>query len=195
MLLTGSVKILNSNVQLNPKKEAVTFFDGFFNFIAMKEILLSQHGKNRGKYTAIVDDEDSERVNQFNWYVHKEVNVLYARRNVLIDGKIKQEYMHQFIMGEKMIDHADGCGLNCWRSNMRKCNNSQNGMNRRPNKNCSSKYKGVYFEKNRNKWKSRIKLNGNLIFLGHFGNEMDAAKTYDKKAVELFGEFARLNFP
>jgi len=37
MLLTEGMKILSSNVQLNPKKEAVTFFDGFFIFTIMKE--------------------------------------------------------------------------------------------------------------------------------------------------------------
>ncbi len=31
--------------------------------------------------------------------------------------------------------------------------------------------------------------------LGRFDDAVEAAKTYDKKAVELFGEFAFLNFP
>lgn len=31
--------------------------------------------------------------------------------------------------------------------------------------------------------------------LGQFIDKFEAAKVYDKKALELFGEFASLNFP
>ena len=38
-------------------------------------------------------------------------------------------------------------------------------------------------------------LEGKCFFLGYFVDEVEAARAYDRKAVELFGEFARLNFP
>ena len=40
-----------------------------------------------------------------------------------------------------------------------------------------------------------ISFKGVRIWLGSFLDEVEAARAYDAKAVELFGEFARLNFP
>jgi len=58
----------------------------------------------------------------------------------------------------------------------------------------TSKYKGVYWNKHKNKYMSRITLNGKLMFIGYFNNETLAAQAYDEKAKELHGEYARLNF-
>jgi hypothetical protein len=44
------------------------------------------------------------------------------------------------------------------------------------------------------KWIASIGFNRNKIHLGLFTNEEDAARAYDRKAMELFGEFAYLNF-
>ncbi|MEN6337259.1 MAG: AP2 domain-containing protein [Phycisphaerales bacterium] len=58
-----------------------------------------------------------------------------------------------------------------------------------------SRFKGVWFEKRVGKWRATIHIKGKSIWIGHFATEEEAARAYDRRAVELFGEFARLNFP
>ena len=47
----------------------------------------------------------------------------------------------------------------------------------------------------RNKWRAEITFKGRFRYIRYFDDEVAAAKTYDRKADELFGEFAYLNFP
>ena len=56
-------------------------------------------------------------------------------------------------------------------------------------------YKGVFWRKDSNKWRTGIMFNGKAKHLGCFTDLVEAAQAYDKAALRLFGEFARLNFP
>jgi len=156
----------------------------------MKEIQLSKQGKNKGKYVALVDDEDFERVNHFRWQVSIEKCTEYARTRM---PDSKQVYMHQFILGNSGGDHIDSNGLNNQKTNLRLCTHRQNIMNKKSHKNSSSIYKGVSWNKQHKRWVANIYSNKSLKRLGFFKNEIDAAKAYNKKALELFGEFAKLN--
>lgn len=73
--------------------------------------------------------------------------------------------------------------------------NQQNQQNAKPQLNRASKYKGVSFDGINKKWKARITIDRKKISLGYFNTEIKAARVYDLKALELFGEFAKLNFP
>lgn len=160
----------------------------------MKEILLSKKGKNSGKYIALVDDEDFERVNAFNWSLLKSNNKLYAVRQKQVDKKIEAITMHSFIMNRKIVDHVDFNGLNNQKHNLRLCTLSENMMNRRPFVGSSSKYKGVYTNTKGDKYYAQITKSHKQMHLGTFTSEIEAAMEYDKMAKELFGEFAFLNF-
>ena len=78
--------------------------------------------------------------------------------------------------------------------NLRWCTWEENQHKRSKGKNTSSVYKGVNFNKASNKWHARIQHNDHQIHLGLFTDESEAAHAYDRKAIELFGVFAKLNF-
>jgi hypothetical protein len=148
---------------------------------------------NKG-FTAQVDDEDYEHINQFNWYVAYSGNVMYARREVRIDGKQKHEWMHRTIIdtpANMETDHIDHNGLNNQKSNLRVSTRAQNCMNRKTWG--RSKYVGVSY--NRGFIQAQININGDRINLGRFKTEELAAKKYDEMAKIHYGEFANLNFP
>jgi hypothetical protein len=159
-----------------------------------KEIQLTQG------FVARVDDSDFERVSQLDWcaYVNPKKRTVYAMSRVPAGkGKIRTVYLHRWIMGEpfgKLVDHKDGDGLNCQQGNLRIANAIQNGRNRKLNMNNTSGFKGVYRYKQEDKWKAMIRVNKKLVYMGLFKNIEDAARAYDQKARELFGEFASCNF-
>ncbi len=95
-----------------------------------------------------------------------------------------------------VVDHINGHGGDCRRSNMRICTRSQNLRNRakccRP---CTSPYKGVTRNKRTGKCRARINYKGEKIYLGTFDDEIEAARAYDWAAVFFHGPYTRLNFP
>lgn len=166
----------------------------------MKLIPLSKTGKYKGQYFAQVDDEDYDYLMKYNWSLSKQRKANYAHANIQDEFGIKKDIgMHRKIMKIKdqhiLVDHKDHDGLNNQRSNLRIATVSQNMRNKKSAINSSSKYVGVTFYESKGKWVSRIYINGKNILLGSFENELDAAIERDKKAKELYGEFANLNFP
>jgi len=149
---------------------------------------------------AIVDDEDHEWLNKNVWYAHKQGNTYYAKRTTSVNNHVIIVHMHREVLGlgvdngSDYVDHIDRNGLNNQRSNLRICTKSQNGISRPAQSNNTSGYKGVTWDKTRKKWKAQIMLNQKGIFIGRFNTPEEAATAYDKKAIEIFGEFAYTNF-
>jgi hypothetical protein len=158
----------------------------------MKQIQLT-HGR-----IALVDDQDYKELSRFRWFAKTEGGISYAVRNSIADGQRRTIRMHTQIMNPprgKVCDHINHNGLDNQRSNLRVCTHSENCKNqKKPRDAKTSQYKGVYFLKEVNKWRARIG-DGGKYNLGRFLDEIEAARAYDLKARELYGEFACLNFP
>lgn len=94
-----------------------------------------------------------------------------------------------------IVDHIDRNQLNNTISNLRLVSRNVNQHNMKKQSFTSSKFIGVVWDVERNKWRADIKLKGKRKFAGRFKTEKEAAIARDKKAIELYGKYARLNFP
>ncbi len=157
----------------------------------MKEIKLTQ-----GKM-ALVDDADYEWLNAFKWHAYyaKNTKSHYARGYVNGKNLAMSRLIMRVTDRKTFVDHINHDTLNHQRSNLRLCTNAQNSANKHKKAAGSSQYKCVDWQKTANKWRVRIMFEGKRIHLGFFDSEIEAALAYDKKAIELFGEYAYLNFP
>lgn len=94
------------------------------------------------------------------------------------------------------VDHINHNGLDNRKANVRPATPADNARNARyPKRNTTSKYRGVWYNKQTKKWRVQILVNRKKKHIGYFNNETDAAKAYDRAARRLHGEFAILNFP
>ena len=144
----------------------------------------------------IVDDENYEWLSQWKWYARKDGSGCYrACRGV--GSPPKHLFMHRQILKapqSKMVDHKNHNTLDNRKRNLRLCTNTQNQQNQLVRATGTSRYKGVCLHKASCKWQAQIKINGKDCYIGIFKKEENAARAYDKKAREIFGEFAKLNF-
>ena len=159
-----------------------------------KTIALSQ-----GK-VALVDDQDFGWLNQWKWYCgvsRKPTRTkYYAVRNTTLNGRRKWTAMHRVITNAAkgcLVDHANGDGLDNRRANLRICTPAENLLNRRKTLGTSSRYKGVSWNKQKQKWVAYIHRHKDYIHLGSHDSECEAARVYDEAAQREFGPLALLN--
>ena len=88
------------------------------------------------------------------------------------------------------VDHINHNTFDNRKSNLRIVTTSQNAMNHIRSSNNSSGATGVVWVKNRKKWKSQIKLNSQLIFLGEYDKFEDAEKRRKQAEEEYFCEYS-----
>ena len=141
-------------------------------------------------YYALVDAADYEALSQWSWRFYNG----YAARQ----EQRKTIYMHRQIMQppkEMMVDHVNHDKLDNRQANLRVCTRRENILNQAAKRGSASKFKGVEYRKDRDKCFARIRINGKRTWIGSFETEVEAARAYDRAAVEHQGEFACLNFP
>lgn len=103
--------------------------------------------------------------------------------------------MHSTIIGDRsgfVHHHKDEDKLNNQKFNLEFITNTENitqckGWS-------SSGFKGVSFHQKNSKFVAGIRVNGKQKYLGSFKSAEDAARAYDKAAIESFGSKTFVNF-
>lgn len=145
----------------------------------------------------LYSDSCQKYIDGWRWHLHKTKHGIYVRGYPVGRRRDGLYYMHRVISrarGGEDVDHINGNGLDNRIENLRVCSRTQNNGNRRKIAKKSSKYKGVHFDKQTNKWRAEITHEGKRIRLGRFKTEKEAVNAYYQKAKELFKEYALLSF-
>jgi len=144
------------------------------------------------RQVAIVDAADYAWLSQYRWFAKGGRDGKYYAGRV---QKGRTILMHREIMNPPpgmVVDHINANSLDNRRRNMRNCTPRENSHNRRFTGNASG-FAGVYPQGKR--WRAMLHQNGQVVYCALFDDKVEAAKARDRKARELFGPFACLNFP
>lgn len=144
---------------------------------------------------ALVDQCDVERLSPWCWWAIRDGRSLYAIHYLKVEGQSRQIRMHRFLLNVSpgiLVDHRDGNGLNNTRANLRIASIAENNRNRKAIS-ARAGFKGVRAVGP--KWRAEIRRGTDRLHLGMFSTPTEAAIAYDAAALDLFGEFACLNFP
>lgn len=162
----------------------------------MPEVIIIN--KKGDLHITLFSELDSDLIESYKWRVNDHNYLIRARRRKeqgnstwIRFHRVIAERMHLDLSYE--IDHINGNRLDNRRENLRIATRQQQLFNTCLRRNSQIPYKGVYFDKSRNKYMARIQIGGKQINLGRYDTPELAYQVYCLKASELFGEYFRAN--
>jgi len=162
-------------------------------------------------YWTLVSAEEYDALCCFLWHVKIQPSGIYAVRNGRkSEGALHRKtiYMHRQIAGALQspdieVDHKNGCGLDNRNDNLRIGTHDENMQNFSAFWG-TMPYRGVYRRSTKHgSWRyiAEITFRYKRYKLGSFDTAEEAARAYDRKALELLGHLSRhilenrMNFP
>jgi hypothetical protein len=121
----------------------------------------------------------------------------YKITSMFKNNKFKKHYIHRLIAltfipnpdKKKCVDHINNNRLDNDINNLRWVTLSENSHNAKLSTLNTSGVKGVYWNKENNKWHAQIRLNCKKYHIGYYEEKEEAIKARREKAKELFGEY------
>lgn len=145
----------------------------------------------KGESTKI-DTEDLNRITRYKWYFDRG----YARRRFECNGVQRCMHMHREILQAPdgfEVDHINGDTLDNRKANLRLVTRRENQFNSSSHMGSTSKFKGVFWYKHLQRWRVRLCIDRKSKHIGYFDDEVEAAKAYNVAALNIYGEYAKLN--
>lgn len=133
-----------------------------------------------------IDIEDVNKIKNVKWALSHNYVVSTNRKHNL--------RLHVYLLeknNDLIVDHINGNTLDNQKSNLRHVDFYQNSMNTKKTSRNTSGFTGVDFNKQKQMWRARIRINGKDIHLGLFTNKNDAIEARRKGEIKYFGEFRR----
>lgn len=144
--------------------------------------------------SAIVDDDDFERLSQFKWsrLIDRSIGGFYASRKV--GANRTTSLMHREILNAPkgvIVDHINRNTLDNRKCNLRLVTPQQSTWNRGKNRNNSSGFTGVVFRKNLRSrpWEAHLRVDGKQVCLGAFRTAEEASAAFRAARNRIRGNF------
>lgn len=141
----------------------------------------------------LIDEEYAYLLFRHKWYLSRENHGRYVVRTQRQNKKQIMISLHREIMNfpiGKQVDHINGNRLDNRKCNLRICSISENLKNQKRRNDNTSNYKGVYWNKEMNKWRALISVNNKRKHLGYYVTPELAYAAYCEAAKKYHGEFA-----
>lgn len=136
-----------------------------------------------------IDYDDWQKLKHIKWWVNNTTRNFYARNS-------KLGYLHNILLNTAkghVADHINGNSLDNRRVNLRQVTIGQNSRNISVRKTSKTGYKGVSYHALAKKFMVQINFEGTYHYLGLYKTKEEAALVYNKAAIQLHGQYAKLN--
>lgn len=142
----------------------------------------------------LIDSCDWDSLSKYKWRVN---NSGYVYKTAHDGERLLHRIVNKTPVGMS-TDHINGSKLDNRAINLRTCTHSQNGANK-SQRVASTGFKGVYHAAKQGEkilpFVAQIKHGKKAYHIGSYSTAEEAARAHDLKAREVYGEFARLNYP